>query len=353
MIASKSEKEIKTKNNNTNIKEKLKKLNLLKLKNSKKTLPDLNIKQKNKDALPNIKHQTRNISINIFNNMNTDTKNNLSKINTNTPKTLSPMNSNYKKFNFLFRKKKLLENLTLKNNNISKFFKKDKKDNTSYNNSITATKLKKNFSSYFYKSQSSLYSSKRIYRHYIQESDNDIIIPEKYFYKCGKPKPKKEIEQLDKLNINYHKRLEEIKHNKSIALKKDFNILSYQGTLLRLISKKMSEKNFKELQRRYIKFNEKNFGIGVAPRGRFTNLAEKIKYNVPLFLYEKIRKLDKDKLISRYNYFKRENENFKNRFEKMYNKTHKKFFKENKDKNSSIIDINKNKTKYVNFNYSF
>ena len=47
-------------------------------------------------------------------------------------------------------------------------------------------------------------------------------------------------------------------------------------------------------------------------------MAEKIKYNIPFYLYEKIRKLDTDKLISRYNYYKRINERISNNIKKKY-----------------------------------
>ena len=286
--------------------------------------------------------------------------------------SLSPLNY-LQKYNFLF-KNKSLQNLTLKNNNASKILNNNSKYLSSYdnNNKSYTKKLKKNFSDYFYKSQSNLYSSKRIFRHYIHESENEKIIPERFFRKYGAPKHKKEIDELYKLNINYHKRIEEIKKNKAIAFKKDFDILSYQTTLLKLVSKKMSEKNLKEMQSRYINFNQKMFGIGNAPRGRFTNLAEKIKYNVPLFLYERIKRLDKEKLMSRYNYFKKAHENMHNNFEKMYYKTHKKLFKKKQERNKSKDNSNdiynrednkykskslnkgkiKNKSLMININYN-
>ena len=94
--------------------------------------------------------------------------------------------------------------------------------------------------------------------------------------------------------------------------------MKYQSTLLKLISKKMSLKNIKELQKGYVNLNQKIFGLGIAPRGRFSNLAEKIKYNVPLFLYERIKQLDKEKLMSRYNYYKKAHESVDNKFEKIY-----------------------------------
>ena len=360
------------KNNKLNIKEKLK--NLSKLKNINST-PDIfnlnNLSNKNQMYNPKkiklkINASSTTNNFNHLNNKIFDTKNNF-KFSFYSPKTfpkfhkinpISPMNY-FQKYNFLSKKNKSLQNLRIKNNNTSRILKNN---NTSFyninnNNSISKTKyisslennksltkiLKKNFSDYFYKSQDDLYSSKRIFRHYIHESNKDKITPENFFFFNGAPKHKKELDDLYKLNINYHTRLEEIKSNKSIAYKKDFNIMNYQATLLKLVSKKMSQKNVKDVQKRYITFNEKNFGIGHAPRGRFTNLAEKIKYNVPLFLYERIRQLDKEKLISRYNYFKRASENMHNKFEKMYYKKHKKLFKKKEEKDNSW---NKSYNKY-------
>ena len=133
-----------------------------------------------------------------------------------------------------------------------------------------------------------------------------------------------------------------MKSNKTLAFKKDFNIMKYQTTLLKLISKKVSDINLRELQGRFIKFNEKVYGPKIQPRGRFTNLAEKIKNNIPSFLYEKIKKLDKEKLMTRYNYFKKIHENIHSNYEKLQIKREK----EKKNKNKSTKKI-------INFNNSF
>ena len=371
----------KDKNTNTNniknIKENFKKLKKLKKVNLLSDFPNINSLSKPNRKTSNNKNNDNeemkkkpSATMNNFNNLpKTNNKINLSKsslnkINFYSPQVISkfqkinaisPMNY-LKKYKFLF-KNNSLPNFNLKQDNTSNNLIK-KENNTlnntmnksnyktsleNYNNSRKFPKKHNNFSKYFYQSQSNLFSSKRIYRHYIQEAEKDKIIPEKYFRVSGAPKHKNEIDDLYKLNINFHRRLEEIKSNKSIAYKKDFNIMNYQATLLKLVSKKMSQKNVKDLQKRYITFNEKNFGIGHAPRGRFTNLAEKIKYNVPLFLYERIKQLDKEKLISRYNYFKRASENMHNKFEKMYYKKHKKLFKKKEEKDNSW---NKSYNKY-------
>ena len=380
----------KDKNTNTNniknIKENFKKLKKLKKVNLLSDFPNINSlskpNRKTKNYNNNDKEEMKkkpSATMNNFNNLpKTNNKINLSKsslnkINYYSPQliskfqkinAISPMNY-LKKYKFLF-KNNSLPNFNLKQDNTSNNIIK-KENNTlnntmnksnyktsleNYNNSRKFPKKHNNFSKYFYQSQSNLFSSKRIYRHYIQEAEKDKIIPEKYFRVSGAPKHKNEIDDLYKLNINFHRRLEEIKSNKSIAYKKDFNILSYQTTLMRLVSKHLSEKNLNEMQSRYINFNQKLFGLGFAPRGRFTNLAEKIKFNVPFFLYEKIKRLDEEKLISRYKYFKNAQEKFHNRFEKMYNNTHKELHKKNteineyKEKDNNYkLDKSKRKTK--------
>ena len=181
-----------------------------------------------------------------------------------------------------------------------------------------------NFSKFFYKSQSKLITSQRIFRHYIKEEERDEVVPIKYFKRGGAPKSYKELKELYKTNnVKFNKRIKELKANNAIAFKEDFNILDYQSTLIKLLSNRISEKNLHELQKNFVVFNEKNFGM-VGPKGRFTNMAEKIKYNIPLYLYKKIKQLDIDKLVSRYNYYKKINENIKKKFKKKYEKKKKK-----------------------------
>ena len=210
-------------------------------------------------------------------------------------------------------------------------------------NNFSQNKNKGNFSKFFYKSQSKLYTSKRIFRHYLKEEERDKVVPIKYFKKGGAPKSMKEIRELNKDNIKFEKRIKEIKFNNKIALKDDFNILEYQTTLIKLLSNRISEKNLHDLQRNFALFNEKNFGM-TGPKGRFANMAEKIKYNIPLYLYEKIKQLDVDKLITRYNYYKRINENIKKRFKKKYDKKRRQ-----KNRNE---DLNK-EGNFPEFNYSY
>ena len=187
---------------------------------------------------------------------------------------------------------------------------------------------KRYFSKFFYKSQSKNITSKRIYEHYIKEEERDKIEPAKPFLKLSAPRSIKQLKNLYKDNVKFQKRLKELKFNRALAFKDDFNVLEYQSTLVKLLSKRISLKNLNELQKEFIVFNEKNFGF-VGPKGRFTNMAEKIKYNIPFYLYEKIRKLDTDKIISRYNYYKRINERISNDIRKKYELKKKKKKNEN------------------------
>ena len=336
--------------------------NLPNLSDSKKSNNINNVKNKNST----VNNLNNNSIINFKKNLNYFTPETSSKFKKINPfKHFSPLINNKiginyfneiggKKFAFSLKKSNSLQNLKIPNNNAKKvlninnnsIYNNSKKIHNYYssfnNNNYSTQKNNLKFSSYYFKSKNSLYSSKRIFRHYINESENDKIIPEKFFYKSGIPKPLKKIEELYKLNLNYHRRLEEMKSNKTLAFKKDFNIMKYQTTLLKLISKKVSDINLRELQGRFIKFNEKIYGPKIQPRGRFTNLAEKIKNNIPSFLYEKIKKLDKEKLMTRYNYFKKIHENIHSNYEKLQIKREK----EKKNKNKST-------KKFINFNNSF
>ena len=336
--------------------------NLPNLSDSKKSNNINNVKNKNST----VNNLNNNSIINFKKNLNYFTPETSSKFKKISPfKHFSPLINNKiginyfneiggKKFAFSLKKSNSLQNLKIPNNNAKKvlninnnsIYNNSKKIHNYYssfnNNNYSTQKNNLKFSSYYFKSKNSLYSSRRIFRHYINESENDRIIPEKFFYKGGIPKPLKKIEEFYKLNLNYHRRLEEMKSNKTLAFKKDFNIMKYQTTLLKLISKKVSDINLRELQGRFIKFNEKVYGPKIQPRGRFTNLAEKIKNNIPSFLYEKIKKLDKEKLMSRYNYFKKIHENIHSNYEKLQIKREK----EKKNKNKSTKKI-------INFNNSF
>ena len=86
--------------------------------------------------------------------------------------------------------------------------------------------------------------------------------------------------------------MKEIKCNKIIAYKKDFNIEEYQKTLLKLLSKKMERKFYNNLEESYKIFNQKTSGRQF-PRGRFYILADKLKDFINDKMIEKIKLMDK------------------------------------------------------------
>jgi hypothetical protein len=96
--------------------------------------------------------------------------------------------------------------------------------------------------------------------------------------------------------------IKELKDNKKIAFKDDFDIEEYQNTLLELLEKRVSQKNLLDLQDDYRELNKKLFNF-FEPKGRYTFLAEKLRYNLPSFLLEKMKQLDRDSIISRMNYY--------------------------------------------------
>ena len=81
-----------------------------------------------------------------------------------------------------------------------------------------------------------------------------------------------------------------------IAYKKDFNIENYQNTLLKVLKKRVSEKNYFKLQTSFKKFNERNFGM-FEPKGRFVVLAEKLKDFLSREIYENMKRADRNYLL--------------------------------------------------------
>ena len=98
-------------------------------------------------------------------------------------------------------------------------------------------------------------------------------------------------------------RLEQLKNNRIIAYKDDFNIKEYQSTLLQLLNKRVDDNNLNTLGKNYRDFNE-NMNKKIIPKGRFTNLADKIRNNAPFFLIKRLEEMDKEKLIARAKFLK-------------------------------------------------
>ena len=192
----------------------------------------------------------------------------------------------------------LKENINISNNNQNNINKlsKDlipKKRNYKY-------KLYK-FSKFYKISKNRNVSARNIYEHYISEDlkENDINDPRDNFTKFVEKKyknPFKKFDELFGINKPYLVRLQEIKNNNSIAFKDDFNLQEYQKILCGMIRKRVRNDNIYVLKEDYKKFNEKlNRGF-LSYKGRFSQLAEKIRYNAPSYLVDKLKKLDEDKL---------------------------------------------------------
>ena len=103
-------------------------------------------------------------------------------------------------------------------------------------------------------------------------------------------------------NKNFLSIIKEIKDNNKIAFKQDFNIEEYQSTIIELMDERISQKYLLDLQNDYRALNKKLDGIA-EPKGRFTILAEKLRYNLPLYLLEKMKQLDKQSILSRVRYY--------------------------------------------------
>ena len=68
------------------------------------------------------------------------------------------------------------------------------------------------------------------------------------------------------------------------------------------MDQRVSQKYLLDLQNDYRALNKKLYGI-IEPKGRFTILAEKLRYNLPSYLLEKMKKLDEDSIISKMKYY--------------------------------------------------
>ena len=137
-------------------------------------------------------------------------------------------------------------------------------------------------------------------------------------------------------NQNFLSIVKELKDNNKIAFKKDFNIEEYQSTIIELMDQRISQKYLLDLQNDYRALNKKLNGI-IEPKGRFTILAEKLRYNLPSYLLEKMKQLDKETINSKMKYYNQ----FKN-FKKG-NKLISRFNDNSNSPNNSFSKIKKKK----------
>ena len=160
-------------------------------------------------------------------------------------------------------------------------------------------------SKFFRQSKKKDISSQTIYKYYINKSSSEVILPVKNYDKLFDNKRTTVVEKLKRIyceNENFDFIIQELKDNRKLAFKDDFDVEEYQNALLEILEKRISHKNLVNLQDDFRELNKKLYNV-FEPKGRFTFLAEKLRYNLPSFLIEKLRQLDKDSIISRMNYY--------------------------------------------------
>ena len=164
------------------------------------------------------------------------------------------------------------------------------------------------FSKFYKYSKNRNVSARNIYEYYLLEEikDNRISDPINNFTKFVEKKyknPNKKFNKLYMINKPYLVRLQEIKNNKSIAFKDDFDLKEYQNILCGMIRKRVRNDNIFILKEDFKKLNERlNKGF-LSHKGRYSQLAEKIRYNAPSYLINKLKKLDEEKIKSKARYF--------------------------------------------------
>ena len=183
------------------------------------------------------------------------------------------------------------------------------------------------FSSFFKKSKNKKITFKHIYKHYLRKEkeksrNTNHQFNGSYDYSsvmCPK------LKILYGENNDFINKINEIKMNDYIAKKKDFNIEKYQDILMTLFKKNISQKNMDKLKRSFDLFNERNYGISI-PKGRYIDLAFKLKNHLSINAFENLKKMDR-------NYNKYFSEEKKEKTKKDKNKKNK----NKKDKNENDI----------------
>ena len=147
---------------------------------------------------------------------------------------------------------------------------------------------------------------KKIYEYYIKKESENKIKSIKNFDKFIKKKyrdPKKRFDKIYCINKSYLKRTKELKNNRGIALKDDFDINEYQNAIMQFLENRVNSINLNSLGQNFRDFNDK-INRKFSPKGRFTILANKIRNHAPIYLINKLKDLDKNKLIKRAKYLK-------------------------------------------------
>ena len=194
-------------------------------------------------------------------------------------------------------------------------------------------------SSFYKKSKDKKISARQIYKHYLKEEENKTKNKRHQFngsydYSYVVCPRLKIIYGFEPSFIN---RLNEIKKNDNIAKKKDFNIKEYQTILMKLFEKNISEKYMEKLRNDYKSFNEKNLGVNL-PKGRYINLANKLRGFLSDYAYENIKRMDKNYL--KYYGSSKDNKSQEKNKIKSKNKAKNKNKKVDKKENENEEDLN-------------
>jgi len=240
-------------------------------------LSDLS-KEKNKNINDSIKQNNSKSLIKSENNEENNNENNIFEISLNSSKKMNIDNSNNNTINSIFkndeRKRKIFSPFKH-----SKFYQYSKHRNV---------------------------SAKKIYEHYILEEIKQNVIPIDNFTKFIEKKfnsPQNKLNKLYSIDKSYSNNIEEIKSNKYIAYKEDFNIEEYQKILLGMVKKRINQNSLFYLKQNFKKFNEKLLRGYEVHKGRYTKLADKIRNCAPIYLVNKLKKLDDEKIRERAKYF--------------------------------------------------
>ena len=245
------------------------------------------INRKNTKDSRNSKEKS--INLNLTKNTNTNDE---------TSKEAKSFNNFYNSKSTIYK----ISKIKLNNYPMSKINETQNKKRQAYNPRVSSIPK---HSPFFHQSQSDAVGTQTIYKYYLNKSSSDITLPVKNFNKLFRDKSHSVYEKLKRIyceNKNFEALIRELKDNRKLAFKDDFDIEEYQNMLLELLEKRVSQKHLIDLQDDYRELNKKLFDV-FEPKGRFTFLAEKLRYNLPSFLLEKMKQLDKDSIISRMNYY--------------------------------------------------
>ena len=242
----------------------------------------------------------KNINNSKFNNSNVNKS-----INQLDSKTLEETKSKIENSNIINNE----SNINKNNNENESIINSNNKNEQILLPKITSSIKKKNYKKkhipFIIKCKNKKISANDIYLHYLKENENDkdkidnlptIFDFAQYLKQIDYKKFNYGFNKIYGEDQSFNNIMNEIKKNKNIAFKKDFNIQDYQKTLLKLLKKRISDKSLEKLESRYKLFNERNYGM-IIPRGRYISLADRLKDFLSKEIFEKVKRMDKNYII--------------------------------------------------------